>query len=287
MSAHKEIKTNTDYILSGLPGFDVLNGGGITPKVILYSLHPSSFERRMFDWYVAENYEVLTKVFQEGFIKDHYNELKFEYLKSFNEIETENKLDLYDIWDIIERQPQFSHMADLVENDLFQIIAPLTDIELLKIFNGIPTSKRIFSNYGKSMLYKYYPEIRRIELDEGRGRLKKRNNIPLHLIRFLLSKLSRNENSDIWNISEAIRFDSKIDSIILDNINEYDELKNYIFNVSSIKLILENHKNRSGNYTSVIGSLLTFIYAYKYFIIDTPNQIPFGVDEFYYDFYNR
>ena len=147
LSFHKEIKKYSDYLISGLPGFDVLNGGHIKLGKIYGSLFVNPY-RSWFNNYSTSKDE-LKIIFRKTFLLDYYTEFWKSFELALNKIICTNKLDRWDIFNITERQPNYSNMSDLVEADLFETLHPFCDIELLEIFLKIPQKCECFSNYLK------------------------------------------------------------------------------------------------------------------------------------------
>lgn len=284
MSAHAELKMDGDYILSGLPGLDTLNGAYMTPRIVLSSLLPFYFPELVFGMY-AKSFNSLLSIFNYNFIIDYYPKLKQEFINSINNIEAANKRDQYDVWFTTERQSQFSHMADLVERDLFEYIPPYTDIEALKIFTKIPTMERIYQQYSKDMLYRDYPEVRHVPYDAGRGLIIEKNSFWTYIREYTekKAKIKRYPPSVFWDYSKAIRSDPEVRSNIIDTISKSEELL-AIFNINSIKQMLENHYAGIGDNANSIGLLLTFSNAYKFLYELRGCVIPDKVIDYYRGF---
>ena len=278
---HKEMKQDGNYILSGLPGLDTLNGTYMPIKVIMRSFFSLDYPFAIFNMY-SKSYANLNTIFNKEFLDNYYPSVQEEFVQSVKNIDSANKLDKYDIWFTYERQAQYSHMADLVDIDLFTFIPPYTDIDLLKVFSSIPTKDRIYQQFSKDMLYKYYSSVRNIPYDSGRGCIKNKNSfLSFQRENFeIKAGIRKSPKSVLWNYSKALLKDEKVKIRILETINNSDELK-YIFDINKIKLILEEHYSGSNNNSGIIGLLLTFINAYIYFIENNVSEVPEVIREYY------
>ena len=200
---HKNMLNAGRYVLSGLPGFGTLNGEFIRFWVILASLYNNmKFSHKIFLNYVG-NSRSKNIIFTDKFWNRNYPKLENEFIKSLNEKNINNKLDRYDVWQVTERQPQFSNMTDKVDTDLFEYITPFCDIELLNVFRKIKPLRRIGKIYTTNMLYQYFPEIRSIEYDMGRGKVKKNHFFLYYIIKLLKIKLL-SQNSQLYGISQKL-----------------------------------------------------------------------------------
>jgi len=168
------------YFIIGLPGLDTLIGCYIKPKIVLFSLFPNSLER-IYSYYKLFNNNFLLKIFNTEFLEEYSKKVKQEFFESFEEVMGDNILDRYDVWFTVERQSQYSHMADLVEKGIFETIAPFTDIEMQKLFVSIPLKHRIYQQVSLDLIYQKCKDLRNIPYDAGRGKIKKNNNIRTYL----------------------------------------------------------------------------------------------------------
>ena len=285
MSSHKELKNDGDYILSGLPGLDTLNGAYMSPRIVLSSLIPFCYPQLVFGMY-AKSFNALLDIFNYNFLKNYYPKLKQEFISSIKNIKAANKKDQYDIWFTVERQSQFSHMADLVERDLFEYIAPYTDIKLLEIFTRIPTLERIYQQYSKDLLFRFYPDVRHIPYDNGRGLIIEKNSFWTYIREYIVKKynLKHFPRTIFWNYSLALNKNLEVKSMIIDTISNSEELKT-IFNINKIRKLLTDHYKGIKDNANIIGLLLSFSNAYKFLINFESMKIPDEIIN-YYDGFN-
>src|SRR5690606_38157508 len=121
--------------------------GNIHLKTIGFAALPGNFAEKVFNSYMSLKSDTLSKLFNKQFLRNNFPLMKEEYINSIQRIDAANNVNRYDQWKVSQRHPYFSHMADLVERDLFEVIAPLTDIKLLKVFSSIPLKERVFRQY--------------------------------------------------------------------------------------------------------------------------------------------
>ena len=281
---HRNFKPEANYILSGLPGLDVLNGSFINLGKIIQS----SFNNYYNKWYESYTIPVqeLSLIFNKSFLKKYSNNIKNNFYNSLNDIKSKNKLDKWDIFIITQRQPNYSNISDLFENDLFETLHPFCDTDLLQTFLSVPLKKRMFMQLSKDFLYENFPEVRNVKYDE-RGKLKRNNS----LLNCLLSQIKlkicpSKKKSIIWDKSQYINSEfDKINTVIKSLLNMNSEL-NKIFNYKSIYKILSKKENTL-KHSYLIDTLITFLFSYQYLLKTEILQPPKELIENYINVNNK
>ncbi|MFZ1289749.1 MAG: asparagine synthase-related protein [Melioribacteraceae bacterium] len=277
LSFHKQIKDSADYIISGLPGFDVLNGGHVNLGKIYGSLFKDYYKKWFSSYSVP--FENLKYFLNTDFLTNTYPDLFSNFEKALDNIDVKHKLDKWDIFNITERQPNYSNMSDLVEAELFETLHPFCDIELTTIFLKIPKMKRMFQQLSKEMIYYYFPEVRDINYDAGR-KLRKNNSTANTILNEILQKLKKNNSHTlIWDRKEALIRDILNVKNDLNRALSYPELFEYI-NKKSIITLLNTESLIYEKYL-IVEQILSLLYAYEFFIQNSDFKIPKEIIAYY------
>ncbi|MFZ1289747.1 MAG: asparagine synthase-related protein [Melioribacteraceae bacterium] len=277
-SFHNEMKRTSDYILAGVPGFDVFNGGNVSLGKIYGSLF-NNYIHRWFISYLRSDYNEMKKVFNIDLLNETYPNLEASIFTALEQVNVKNKLDRYDAFMAYDRQPNFSNISDMYENDLFETLHPYNDTELFDTFLKIPLNKRIFQQLSKDMLYKYYPEVRHIRFD-GRGKLNKNNSLWVTFGHEILNRYYfKKIKYSIWNSKKAFENEIEIVKEDLKRIFEFNDLVKML-NIDFLNLILNSNELMISNY-SIVEKILAILYAYETFIYPSELSIPQEVIDYY------
>ncbi|MCB0749546.1 MAG: hypothetical protein KDC90_18960, partial [Ignavibacteriae bacterium] len=278
VSFHNEMKKTSDYIIAGVPGFDVFNGGNVS----LGKIYGSLFNDSIHKWFIAylrSDYNELKKIFNIDLLNETYPALETSFHTAVGQVNIKNKLDRYDAFMAYDRQPNFSNLSDMYDNDLFETIHPYCDTELLETFLKIPLQKRIFQQLTKDMLYKYYPEVRHIKFD-GRGKLNKNNSLLVTFGHELLNRYYfKKPDYSIWNSKKAFENEIEIVKHDLKRIFDYNELIKML-NIDFLNSILNSNELMITNYP-IAEKILAILYAYETFIYPEELSIPQEVIDYY------
>ncbi len=232
IDSHLLMKQNSDYLISSIPGLNELSGKFISLRMLLYG--KKNINDNFFKKY-SVNKELLDIFFRKEFFDKYYNELKESFSDVLNKIDFSDGFEKVFMFDILERQPQYSYLSDFVENDLFETLHPYCDNDVLETFLSVPYKYRLFSQFPLNMIYNFYPELRDIELSGGRGNLKKRNTPANYTYQLIKRKFFKSDKDLIWDMREALVQDYELlNADIFEVYNSSDELQ-YIFDREKFK----------------------------------------------------
>ena len=177
----------------------------------------------------------------------------------------------------------FQHVH-LVENDLFETLHPFCDIELTDTFLKVPTKMRIFQQLSKDMISKYFPKVRDIQYDNGRGFIRKNNSAFMSIIYALLGKIkNQKSNSIVWDCKKAFQNDQNHITNDIKRIFDYPELLYYL-NKDFLESIIVSESLSVTNFL-LVEKILSLLYTYEIFINADELKIPLEVTEYYDNFY--
>lgn len=275
---HKSMKKVADYIIQGVPGLNEINSGHLRIGKILATLKPHAYEN-YFKIY-SKSFKQLSLIFNSEYLEYYMNSIKNDFISFFESISELNKLYKWDVFNLTQRQPNYSHMADISENDLFETLHPFTDIDLIQLFTQIPLKNKLFLQITKDFLINSYPEVSNIPFGNGRGIIKGDNNfLNSFLFEFKLNFWKKG-GSIIWDKASAVSncYES-IKSIVKDNLNTNQNLKLFL-NYSRVFELLDNKELLIRN-IRLLDLLITFLYSNNFLLVNDHVEVPVEIMEHY------
>ncbi len=282
---HNILKDKMLYNLGGQFG-DVLTGKTILPYMLDPFLKKDQFIELVFDKYtrrVSGGINLIKRIFNKQYFKENFPLLKEMFIKSFSNIEANNNCDLYNVWDILNRQARFTFNSFAVDNYLFMKINLFTDYDYVELLQQTKVRHRFGQILYKQMIASQFSEISDIKNGNLNKTLKPSyvgNFIDL-FSHFKIGKQSVKDtkNSNTLDKAGLIRVDRQLRNIII-NFIEGDTFPSNIFYFKGIKSVLNDHYECKHNYSNLIGILSTFIAAYDLFYINNYQSQPSIADPF-------
>jgi asparagine synthase (glutamine-hydrolysing) len=154
---HRFLKEIADFIMSGQFG-DISSGGYIQPYMFK-SCSREEFKRQVFQRY-SVSLDKLKHIFSESFLQQYYPAVQEQFLKSFDNIDEEDNVDCYQIWDQRERQANFILRAGNVDSHIFESIYPFLDWNYMEFLHSLPRHWLMEQSMYKAVIYHLGPEIR-------------------------------------------------------------------------------------------------------------------------------
>jgi hypothetical protein len=155
---HAQMKEHGDFIVGGQFG-DVSSGAHIYPYMLLPRTR-RQFIERAFRWYRVYTHDVLRRVFNEDFLRRYDPLLKDAFFESFDSIEADSNIALYELWDVAERQARMTLGSGPVDSHLFEKPYPFLDGSYMAFVHTLPTRLRFGQGLYQAMIYHLGPEIR-------------------------------------------------------------------------------------------------------------------------------
>ncbi len=274
---HRNLKDLFWYNLGGHFG-DVLSGKSLKPFSV-FPMKKDRFIQLVFHEYSKKICETfyLKKLFNPEFFNKYFPESKETFIESFKNITSSNNWDLYDTWDLTQRQPRFTFNSSAVDNYLFQRILLFTDYNYVDFMLQLNLKQRFYQLFYKKMIATNFECFSHLS-NANTGRLLKRSNV-LNLsdiyFQYVLKRKRRKRtvNPGYFNKSNLIRKDSDLIGIIKEFITRGD-FPGDIFSKNGICYILEQHNFVKTDLSNIISLLLTFIATYNLFFIKTYKKPP-------------
>ncbi len=267
---HKTMKNVADYIIQGVPGLNEINSGHLKIGKILAAIKPNTYEN-YFRIY-GRDIQELSIIFNNKFLKENYKKIHDNFISVFENFKSPNDLYKWDMFNLTQRQPNFSYMADLVENDLFETIHPFTDINLIPLFTQIPLKNKLFLQLTKDLFSNYFPEVKDVPFGDGRGLIKSNNNL-LNTFYQEAKRTLSSSSSIIWNKKKSI-------------FAEYEQIKIFVMESLEKHYVLQNYldKNKIHNFFNdkekviqnigIVDLLVTFLFSYEQLLSENKIVIP-------------
>ena len=156
---HPRMAEHADFILAGQFG-DIGSGGHIRP----YMLIPQSREKfldEVFRRYLLNPFASLKTILRDDFLEHFFPEFRDSFLGSFQTIDgSDCNAQLFELWDMINRQPRYIFSSQKIDAHRFEVSAPLADFDYVQFALGLPLQLRVGQALYRSMIWSMGPEIR-------------------------------------------------------------------------------------------------------------------------------
>jgi len=257
---HNIMKEVADYIIQGVPGLNEINSGHLRLGKILATIKPNTYEN-YFKVY-SRNIKELSIIFNNSFLEETYRKIRTNFISLFENYESSNDLYKWDIFNLTQRQPNYSYMADLVENDLFETIHPFTDINLIPLFTQIPLKEKLFLQLTKDLFYNSFPEVKDIPFGDGRGLINSNNSLIKTFFQEAKLAFSSPKGSIIWDKKKSLLAEyEQIKLFVIESLENHPVLGNYL---DSIKIhTFFSDKEKVVQNIRLVDLMVTLLFSYE------------------------
>ena len=274
---HRFLKEIADFIMSGQFG-DISSGGHIQPYMFK-SCSREEFKRQVFHRY-SVSLDKLKHIFSESFLQQYYPAVQEQFLKSFDNIDEEDNVDCYQIWDQSERQANFILRAGNVDSHIFESIYPFLDWNYMEFLHSLPRHWLMEQSMYKAVIYHLGPEIRGVPQCKRRSLRstncfsKQVNALMRKKYRYLQNhaRLFRAKRSVPRRVS-SYRREPRLKNII-QNYLDGEYFDSAIFNRPGISAILNEESNASQQWDSLLYTLATFAVGLPMFVHNRVKTCP-------------
>lgn len=285
MSNHTFIKKQADFMIGGWLG-DVSSGGHIAP-FMLWPHQRHQFIQMVYHKYLHYSKHELKILFSEAFLDHNMPVLKDVFVSSFDPLDQETNIQLYELWDLYERQTHMTLSTALVDSYTFGHIRPFVDKTYLDFTLTLPTKLRFGQTLYKAMIYELGSEIQNIP--NSNNNLKLRGTVLGNILNEgfdlgskvkskLIKKVKRSYKTNVQkaaadDIGQAVRRDPKLRAII-ENFVDSSHFDSSIFNRAGILNMLNEHYQGTTNHSTLLCTLATFAVSLPYFVYNKPVSCP-------------
>lgn len=285
---HAVLKGYADFMVGGALG-DVSSGSRAL-RMFHHTFPPC--DRRQFidrayrrDLIYSE--ASLRELFNEEFLRKSFPRLRDTFLASFDPIEGETPLQIYETWYLYEKQVRRTLTTPLVDSYLFEQIRPFVDREYLGFVLTLPSRLRFGQALYQAMIYQIGPEIRDIPYSNTNLKLRGtvlRNSLnsamalgterTTKLLRRIgLSPRHQYVRADVGDPALSTRQDPELRRIVEAFVHS-SSFDPSIFNGPGILSMLDKHYRGVADYTNLLCTLATFVVGLPYFVYNRPSQCP-------------
>jgi asparagine synthase (glutamine-hydrolysing) len=275
---HGPTKEHGDFLVGGQFG-DASSGAHIRPYMFVPRSR-AAFIERSYRWYRVHSRRTLSRIFDEGFLARHEPLLRDAFLESFRRIVAEGRIQLYELWDLMERQARMTVGAAPVDSHLFEKAYPFLDKEYMEFVLSLPTRLRFGQALYQAMIHRLGPEIRDVpNANTGRplrgtvtgNRLETaldllRKSVGKASKRLGLGRLPRTAKREAREgIAAAILVDPGFRAVV-EGFARSPDLDASVFNGPGILDLVREHHEGGGMHAHVLSILATFALAIPCFV---------------------
>ena len=127
-------------------------------------LIPQSREKfldEVFRRYLLNPFASLKTILRDDFLEHFFPEFRDSFLGSFQTIDgSDCNAQLFELWDMINRQPRYIFSSQKIDAHRFEVSAPLADFDYVEFALGLPLQLRVGQALYRSMIWSMGPEIR-------------------------------------------------------------------------------------------------------------------------------
>jgi asparagine synthase (glutamine-hydrolysing) len=275
---HNLIKERGDFLVGGQFG-DVSSGAHIRPYMFIPRSR-GAFLERAYSWYRVHPESTLRRIFDHGFLSRHEPLLREAFAESFERIEADGRIELYELWDLTERQARMTVGAAPVDSHLFEKAYPFLDKEYMSFALALPTRLRFGQAVYQAMIHRLGPEIRGVP-NANTGRPLRgtvtgnRLETGLELVQKAVEKASRRaglgrlpktaKREASEGIAAAILADGGFRAVV-EGFARSQQLDGAVFNGPGILDLVREHYEGGGMHAHLLSILATFALAIPCFV---------------------
>ena len=275
---HFELKDQMWYNLGGHFG-DAITGKHLKPFMFLPN-SKDEFIKKVFEYYTSKtfnNEQHLKRIFNPVFFEKNFNSVKENFNNSFKLINSENNPNLFNIWDLTNRQTRFTFSSAAVDNYIFQKILLFTDYDFVDIMLGVKLSLRFGQTLYKKMIAAQFKIIRDIPNSHTNKLIRSSVFSNLKDISALYYEKRRSRRGIYLDGGPGkpnlIRRDEELHKMLMSFINDSSFPSDIFSKVGIIKTV-EEHYSGKKDFDYILGALLTFIAVFNLFVLNNFKRIP-------------
>ena len=277
ISNHSVIKSYGDFIAGGWLG-DASSGGHI-PISMLLQRSRADFVDNAYRRHLAYTAHSLSGMFNPEFLRNTFPKLQEVFFASFEYLEGSTNVQIYEIWDLYQRQRRQTTTSMSVDSYLFEKIRPFYDKTYLNFTLTLPTFLRIGQSLYQSMIYRLGPEIKHIPSANNQLRIRSsllgnlgnkgitltHRAIARRIRRFKPTYRNRIERRATEDIGLAMRQDAPFRRLI-ERFLDSSDFDASIFDRRGIRKMLDQHYQGVCDHSYLLGYIATFSAGLPYLL---------------------
>lgn len=272
---HPRIAEQADIIIGGQFG-DIGSGGHIRPYMLI-SQSRKQFLNEVFTRYLLNPLARLKAILRDDFLQQFYGDFRDSFFASFEAVGSSSNVQLFELWDMINRQPRYIFSSQKIDAHRFEVLVPLADSDYVQFALGLPLRLRVDQALYQSMIWVMGPEIRRVPYANNLRPIR-----PSALIS-AETKLRYNRNDEI--IAGTIRRMGAglsnrppvLDAGFRDHVESYvtsHDFESGVFDPHKIRSALDAHYEGQHDNFRVLSILITLAVALPMFLRKRPKLCP-------------
>jgi len=281
---HNILKNYLDIVLTGF--LAEYSGSHSWPQLLMARSRNAAI-RAIFARYVEARLPIAARIFNKDFLKTALEELRSRFFESFEGISNNHRLNIADVWNIVNLQPLSTFHSTSVDRYLFEARSPHMDFELVQFLLTIPPLHRLEQRIYKKMIAYSFPSIRNVPCTN--------NGLPINprflteyigmVLRFAGRKslsamsgiLPRGTSSlgrEFRNLADDFRAEPELITALLRPLMKQEVFPSSIFNLTGIEQIISEHYDQQKSFQAVLARLISWGLASRYFLNDDLSEMP-------------
>ena len=274
---HRALKDCCHFVTGGWLG-DVSSGAHIAADMLIPTSRQAFVERAYWRC-LAPAAHLLPRIFSQEFLQKTLPDVREAFFESFMQIEGTTNIQVYEMWDLYQRQRRQTTSSMPVDSYLFEKIRPFYDKEYLNFTLTLPARLRFGQTLYQSMIWRLGPEIRSIPSSNNQLRLRSSllgnlSNKGLTLAHRAFTRRVRKvrpryrnsiEQRPVEDLGDAIRKDASF-RVLVERYLSSDDFDSSVFNQNGVKKTLDEHYQGVSDYSYVLGHMATLAAGLPYFL---------------------
>jgi asparagine synthetase B (glutamine-hydrolysing) len=284
MPLHSRMREQGEFLAGGQFG-DASSGGHI-PPIALYPVGRARFLELAYERYMRYPEALLARVFNRSFLSSTLPDLKEAFLSSFEPFEGTNHGQLYEIWDLHERQARMTIGSRPTDSYLFEMVYGFLGRETMDFVLGLPTRLRFGQSLYQAMIRRLGPEVG--DIPNANTDLCLSSTVGGNLVTQLRCLGRRARGKVLRNLSLVPREGSETYRVSmggftrqdpafrdwLDGFLASDAFNPDVLNREGIEQLLGEHRSGAKDHSVLVCRLATLAGAFSYFLQKTHTSCP-------------
>ncbi|MBK6602110.1 MAG: hypothetical protein IPG28_11265 [Betaproteobacteria bacterium] len=229
----------------------------------------------------------LRRILNPSFFARNCEATRERFDASFESIDNDHPLNIADVWNIRNMQPQATYQSPSVDRHAFELRAPHMDTDLVDFLLRIPPRARLEQRVYKKMIAFSYPQVRDLPCtNSGRpidphfareyfamtsSYLARRGADALRKISGAGNQPLRRE---IRDLASDYRAEPQLIQTVLNPLLEDGVFPSEIFSKEGVAGIVEAHYSGRERHEELLASLISFGLAYKFLALGQFGEVP-------------
>lgn len=281
---HSRLQQEFDIVLTGFLG--EFSGSHTWPALLMAKSRRAAIDA-IWTRITQGKLDRLRRILNPGFFARNSEAARQRFETSFDKIDNDHPLNIADVWNIRNMQPQATYQSPSVDRHVFELRAPHMDADLVDFLLGIPPRARLEQRVYKKMIAYSYPQVRDVPCTNSgrpidpnfvREYLAMTSNFVARKSTDLLRRISGGRKQplrrDIRDLASDYRAEPQLVDKVLRPMLDRGLFPNDIFFREGIENIIAAHYSGRERHEEMLASLISFGLAHKYFSLGEVEEVP-------------